>query len=172
PGDHRLVVGRGVVLVEGADAVALSYGPVMLHETLSAAEALRARGIRLAVVNMPWLNRFDGTWLAQTIAPFEHLFVVEDHSPVGSLVDARRGRRQPAPRAGEGAAAAGVPGLVHACRPSRCRRRRPRPRTLAPLGPPGPRDGQAVSADDARHGRRARPARAGALPADRPHREH
>jgi len=39
---------------------------------------------------MPWLNRFDGTWLAETIATFEHLFVVEDHSPVGALGDALR----------------------------------------------------------------------------------
>jgi transketolase len=90
PPDHRLVVGRGAVLVEGADAVALSYGPVMLHETLTAAELLRARGIRLTVVDMPWLNRLDGMWLAETIAPFEHLFVVEDHAPVGALGDALR----------------------------------------------------------------------------------
>ncbi len=90
PADYRLAVGRGTVLVAGTGAVALSYGPVMLHETLTAAELLRARGVRLAVVDMPWLNRFDATWLAETIAPFEHLFVVEDHAPVGALGDALR----------------------------------------------------------------------------------
>jgi transketolase len=90
PADYRVSVGRGTVLVEGADAVALSYGPVMLHETLTAAEALRARGVRLAVVDMPWLNRLDGRWLAETIAPFEHVFVVEDHAPVGALGDTLR----------------------------------------------------------------------------------
>src|SRR5437764_8827844 len=36
PGDHRLVAGRGAVLVEGVPAVPLSYGPVMLHETPTA----------------------------------------------------------------------------------------------------------------------------------------
>ena len=90
PVDYRLVVGRGTVLVAGTDAVALSYGPVMLHETLTAAETLRARRIRLAVVDMPWLNRFDGAWLAEAIAPFERVFVVEDHAPVGALGDALR----------------------------------------------------------------------------------
>jgi transketolase len=90
PRDYRLVVGRGTLLVRGADAVALSYGPVMLHETLTAAEALRARGVRLAVVDMPWLNRFDAAWLEEAIAPFERVFVVEDHSPVGALGDALR----------------------------------------------------------------------------------
>jgi transketolase len=90
PADYRLVVGRGNVLVTGTDAVALSYGPVMLHETLTAAETLRARGVRLAVLDMPWLNRLDGTWLAETIAPFEHVFVIEDHAPIGALGDALR----------------------------------------------------------------------------------
>jgi transketolase len=90
PPGYELGVGRGTVLVAGGDAVALSYGPVMLHETLLAAEALRARGVRLAVVDMPWLNRFDAAWLAETIAPFERIFVVEDHSPVGALGDALR----------------------------------------------------------------------------------
>ncbi len=90
PADYRLAVGRGSVLVAGSDAVALSYGPVMLHETLAAAEVLRARGIRLAVVDMPWLNRIDETWLAETIAPFAQLFVVEDHAPVGALGDSLR----------------------------------------------------------------------------------
>jgi transketolase len=78
------------VLVEGRDAVALTYGPVMLHETLTAADALRARGVRLSVVNMPWLNRFDAAWLEEAVAPFEHVFVVEDHAPVGALGDALR----------------------------------------------------------------------------------
>jgi transketolase len=90
PGDYRLVPGRGSVLVSGSDALALSYGPVMLHETLSAAEQLRARGVRLAVVDMPWLNRFDAAWLAEAVSPVEHLFVVEDHAPVGALGDALR----------------------------------------------------------------------------------
>jgi len=90
PDGYRLVPGRGSVLVPGADAVLLSYGPVMLHEALTAAGGLRARGIQAAVVDMPWLNRFDSAWLEETIAPFEHVFVVEDHSPVGALGDALR----------------------------------------------------------------------------------
>ena len=90
PADYELTVGRGTVLVPGTDAVALAYGPVMLHETLTAAETLRARGTSLAVVDMPWLNRFDGAWLEEAIAPFANLFVVEDHAPVGALGDALR----------------------------------------------------------------------------------
>ncbi len=83
----ELSQGRGSVLREGADAVLFAYGPVMLHEALSAAEAL---GTRLQVVNMPWLNRVDPDWLDELVEPFEEIFVVEDHSPVGALGDSLR----------------------------------------------------------------------------------
>ena len=79
--------GRGTVLREGTDALLFAYGPVMLHEALSAAESL---GSRVQVVNMPWLNRVDATWLAELVEPFEELFVVEDHAPVGALGDSLR----------------------------------------------------------------------------------
>ena len=81
--------GRGHVLRDGADAVLLAYGPVLLHEALTASENLEREGIGLAVVDMPWLNRFDGAWLEE-VAASEPLFVLEDHSPVGGLADALR----------------------------------------------------------------------------------
>jgi transketolase len=87
PADYRLTPGRGVRLRDGDDALLLAYGPVMLHEALLASERLASRGIGLAVVNMPWLNRFDAAWLASMVAPYRHLFVVEDHAPVGALGD-------------------------------------------------------------------------------------
>ena len=61
-----------------------AYGPVLLHEALTAAELL---GDRLQVVNMPWLNRVDREWLAELVEPFDELFVLEDHAPVGGLGD-------------------------------------------------------------------------------------
>jgi transketolase len=79
--------GCGTVLREGSEAVLFAYGPVMLHEALTAAELL---GDRLQVVNMPWLNRVDPQWLAELVEPFSELFVLEDHAPVGALGDALR----------------------------------------------------------------------------------
>ena len=86
PSDE-LSEGRGSVLREGSDALLFAYGPVMLHEALSAAETL---GTRVQVVNMPWLNRVDGEWLAELVEPFDEIFVVEDHAPVGALGDLLR----------------------------------------------------------------------------------
>jgi transketolase len=60
---------------------------VLLHEALGAAEMMAARGAGLTVVNHPWLNRVDPDWLAQLVAPYRRVCVVDDHSPVGGLAD-------------------------------------------------------------------------------------
>jgi len=84
-------VGRGTVLRDGRDAVLVAYGPVLLHEALLASELLAESGdLGLRVVALPWLNRFDADWVAGEVAPFDQIFVLEDHSPVGGLGDGLR----------------------------------------------------------------------------------
>ncbi len=90
PEGYVPAVGTGVTLREGADAMLVSYGPVMLHEALTAAELLEARGLEVAVVAMPWLDRVDPDWLAATVAGVRDVLVVEDHAPVGALGDTLR----------------------------------------------------------------------------------
>lgn len=87
PVGYRLAFGQGVSLRAGDDAILFAYGPVMLNEALCAAEVLQTQGFGLQVVNMPWLNRIDVTWLAQILAPHRRLFVLEDHCSVGGLAD-------------------------------------------------------------------------------------
>jgi transketolase len=87
PKEYRLTPGRGIALTQGDDAVLFAYGPVMLHEALLASELLNVRGFGLKVVNMPWLNRVDVAWLVETISPFQKIFVLDDHAPVGGLGD-------------------------------------------------------------------------------------
>jgi len=87
PPDYRLSVGRGVPLTAGKQALLFTYGPVMAHEALTAAELLSERGIELGVINMPWLNRVDPSWLAKTIADVPAIFVLDDHAPTGGLGD-------------------------------------------------------------------------------------
>ena len=87
---ERVERGRGTLLREGGDAILLAYGPVLLHEALTASELLERDGTALAVVNMPWLNRFDPAWLTEIADLYGHLIVLEDHAPVGGLGDALR----------------------------------------------------------------------------------
>jgi transketolase len=84
----EISAGRGTSLRPGDDAIMLAYGPVMLHEALTAAEILEQQGLGLAVVALPWLNRFDHHWLTNFLERYERVFVLEDHSPVGGLGDA------------------------------------------------------------------------------------
>ena len=82
--------GRGTTVRPGDDAIMFAYGPVMLHEALTAAELLEQQGLGLAVVALPWLNRFDRHWLTNLLDRYERVFVLEDHAPVGGLGDALR----------------------------------------------------------------------------------
>jgi transketolase len=88
--DYRVEPGRGSVLRTGSDGLLVSYGPVMLHEALRASELLVGRGTGIAVASLPWLNRIDRAWLSELVSPFQEVFVVEDHAPVGALGDLLR----------------------------------------------------------------------------------
>lgn len=80
PADYRLIPGRGTVLRSGHDAVVIAYGPVLLSEVMRAAEQLsRERGLEVAVVNLPWLNRFDVDWLRELVADVPVVVTVDNH---------------------------------------------------------------------------------------------
>jgi transketolase len=85
PADYRLAEGRGCVVRPGKDGVIFAYGPVMLHEALLAAELAAESGLDLAVVNQPWLNRFDPAWLKEATQGHTHLYTLDDHMLAGGF---------------------------------------------------------------------------------------
>jgi transketolase len=87
PAGYQFKLGQGIQLTAGKDAVMFAYGPVMLHEALLASELLAERGFGLSIINMPWLNRVDVKWLAETLKPYSTVFMLEDHHPAGGLMD-------------------------------------------------------------------------------------
>jgi transketolase len=87
PDDYEVTPGLGVALTEGDDAILFAYGPVMLHEALLAAEILNDNSFGLRVVNMPWLNRVDRSWLVQELGFRGVVAILEDHALVGGLGD-------------------------------------------------------------------------------------
>jgi transketolase len=87
PGGYRFAPGCGTALTKGKDALLFAYGPVMLHEALTASELLADRGFGLTVVNQPWLNRFDAEWLREIVAQHHTICVLDDHHPEGALGD-------------------------------------------------------------------------------------
>jgi transketolase len=87
PENYSFSFGKGTVLKEGKDAVLFSYGPVMLHEAITAAEMIAEQEFSLKVVNLPWLNRIDHSWLVDTIGDCKTIFSLDNHSDYGGLGD-------------------------------------------------------------------------------------
>ena len=80
PAEYRLAEGRGVALTEGEDAILFAYGPVLLAQAYEAAARLRKeQGVGLTVINLPWLNRVDDSWLLDTIGDCRQVFTLDDH---------------------------------------------------------------------------------------------
>ncbi|MCW5622448.1 MAG: hypothetical protein KIS79_15175, partial [Burkholderiales bacterium] len=64
------------------------YGPVMLSSAFRAAELLAAQdALSVQVVNLPWLNFVDGTWLAELAGRYRYVFTLDNHYVVGGQGD-------------------------------------------------------------------------------------
>lgn len=99
--DYQLKKGHGVFLKEGKDIVLITYGPTMLTEAVKAAQILDQRGISLAVINLPWLNKVDFKWLSQELSQYKTVFTLDDHyvkMGQGQLISAALTKTQNCPR--------------------------------------------------------------------------
>jgi transketolase len=75
-----LAIGQGYTIREGKDGVIFAYGPVMCAQAVRAAEeVVRQDGSELRVVNLPFLNRIDETWLPGAVAGMPALFTLDNH---------------------------------------------------------------------------------------------
>jgi transketolase len=71
--------GCGITLRDGVDVAFVGYGPVLLSNAWRAADALAARGIDAAVIDLPWLNRVDGGWVRETLVRFPLVVTLDNH---------------------------------------------------------------------------------------------
>jgi len=79
PASYALRVGRGVTLREGVDLALVGYGPLLLTNAWHAADDLASEGIRVAVINLPWLNRIDDVWVTETLGRFPVVMTLDNH---------------------------------------------------------------------------------------------
>jgi transketolase len=80
PDTYRPEIGRGVVVREGRDAVAFAYGPWLLANACDAAEEIeKSTGVGIRVVNLPWLNRVDESWLREIVGPRRAIVTLDNH---------------------------------------------------------------------------------------------
>lgn len=88
--EQKLELGKGVKLTDGKDAVIISYGSTMLSEALIAHQMLEKNGIRIKIIDLPWLNRIDEEWLLRETENIETIVCVENHSVKGGLSEELR----------------------------------------------------------------------------------
>ena len=87
PENYGFSLGKGTVINEGKDATLFAYGPVMMNEALTAAEILKEQGVSLKVVNLPWLNKIDTSWLEDVCSDSKFIFTLDNHSGYGGIGD-------------------------------------------------------------------------------------
>lgn len=72
--------GQGHVLRQGGDAIIFAYGPVLLAQAWLAADKLeKEHGLKVALVNLPWLNIVDEKWLAEITNGHKAMITLDNH---------------------------------------------------------------------------------------------
>jgi transketolase len=79
PDAYTLRVGCGTTLRAGEDVALVGYGPLLMSQAWRAAELLASEGVSAAVIDLPWLNRIDDTWVADTLARFPAIVTLDNH---------------------------------------------------------------------------------------------
>ncbi len=79
PANYSLQLGRGVTLRPGTDVAIIGYGTILLTNAYRAAEQLEAQGVSAAVIDLPWLNRIDDTWVRDVLGSFAQLVTLDNH---------------------------------------------------------------------------------------------
>src|SRR5206468_12668865 len=79
PASYSLQIGRGIALRDGADVALVGYGPLLMTSAWRAADELASHGVRAAVINLPWLNRIDDSWVADTLGALPAVVTLDNH---------------------------------------------------------------------------------------------
>ncbi len=79
PMGYRMKQGWGITLKPGKQAVLIAYGPTTLQQAYLAGKLLADKGIDLAVINLPWLNKISEEWIKMDLKAFKTIFTIDDH---------------------------------------------------------------------------------------------
>jgi transketolase len=80
PRQHTVRVGAGWTVRDGSDLVVFGYGPWMLANAFEAAKQLEEEsGVTVRLVNLPWLNRIDASWLREAVGTCRAVVTLDNH---------------------------------------------------------------------------------------------
>ena len=81
---HRFAIGRASVLADGTDATIVAAG-TLVARALDAADALRAEGIAVRVINLSTVKPLDGEVLLAAARDTGAIVTAEDHNRLGGM---------------------------------------------------------------------------------------
>ncbi|MDH1145770.1 transketolase [Pseudomonas mosselii] len=84
PDDTAFEFGKAIVHAEGHDLTLIATGS-MVHPTLAAADALRAGGLSVGVIDMHTIKPLDREAVLRAASQSELLITVEEHNVLGGL---------------------------------------------------------------------------------------
>ena len=79
PDSYAMRVGCGITLRAGDEVALIGYGPLLMSQAWWAADQLASEGVSVAVINLPWLNRIDEAWVAETLSRFPAIVTLDNH---------------------------------------------------------------------------------------------
>jgi transketolase len=80
PSGQQVRPGRGWLVRDGDDLVVFGYGPWLLSNAWHAAVELeKTTGVTTRLINLPWLNRVESSWLAQIIGTRRAVMTLDNH---------------------------------------------------------------------------------------------
>jgi len=82
--EHPFVIGKGIVMREGEDALLISTG-ITLKVILDAADQLAEKGIAATVLHLPTVKPLDRELILQMARGVSAVVTVEEHSVLGGL---------------------------------------------------------------------------------------
>ena len=82
--DQPFIIGKGIIMREGEDALLISTG-ITLKIVLDAAQQLEKAGIAAAVLHLPTVKPLDRDLILQLAGEVRAVVTVEEHSIIGGL---------------------------------------------------------------------------------------
>lgn len=84
PDGYQSRLGHGITLLDGHDITVIAYGPILLSAAIEAAGMLYIKqGISVKVINLPWLNYVDASWLREAIGSSRYVHCIDNHYAIG-----------------------------------------------------------------------------------------
>lgn len=76
--------GKGNTLIDGKDIVIMTYGPLFTNLVYELACSSEFKN-KIHLINMPWLNVINETWLKEILGNYKKLLIIDNHYSYGGL---------------------------------------------------------------------------------------